>query len=100
MTAIAEPDSSCRSCGKPVTFARHWQTGNLAPLERDDDAGRWVVEEAAQQQLGDAADDPRTYRPATAKETVARGAIRPLWTNHYATCPQGPAWRAGKGLDL
>lgn len=59
---------SCRSCGRAVVFARHSETGKLAPLEPDP-AGRWTIVH------------PHYF--------LASPNVAPAhrWTNHFATCP-------------
>lgn len=71
----------CRSCRAPVIWLEHVRTGKRAPIDAvPTPEGNIVVNEAA-----------GTYRIAETPDLVDR---EPLHTNHFATCPQAPAWKA------
>lgn len=75
---------ACRSCGAPVVWAKHYRTGKSAPMnaESSDDGGFVIVDE----------EGTTTYRPPWGDE----GTL-PRHTSHFATCPEGPAWRKARG---
>lgn len=68
----------CRSCGQPVVWAAHHETGRLAPIDPAPNPagnvvllpkGRYRVLSAGEQPVGD------------------------RFTSHFATCAHAPAWR-------
>lgn len=82
--------TACRSCGKPVVFART-ASGKSSPFELDPN-GLWTVESGAARYLGAPSD-----RPAQLELGVIAPPEPARYTSHFATCPQAAAWRAAEG---
>lgn len=72
---------TCRSCGAPIQWRRHATTGRLAPID------------AVPSPDGNVALCPggERYVIVSRNERGVRG--QPLYTNHFATCPQSRGWR-------
>lgn len=71
----------CKSCGAPITWAKHHTTGKLMPLERDKN-GEWAIVGG----LAWKTNDPK----------IDLGALDQLYSSHFATCPQAASWRGKK----
>lgn len=65
----------CRSCGAPIIWARHRESGKAAPIN------------AAPVPNGNITLDPLSdhYRILSGEERKA--STDPLYTNHFGTCP-------------
>ncbi len=74
----------CQSCGAPIYWARHERTGRSAPIDAAPDVAGTIE---LMPRFGGSA----TWRVIPQAERVYVTA--PLYTPHYATCPQAAAWR-------
>lgn len=82
------PDiTACRSCKARMFFARSISTGKAMPF----DAGASLLGTFALDRdlLGDWT---ATYVPPAKHD-----ANEPLFTSHFATCPDAPDWRRNEG---
>jgi hypothetical protein len=75
---------SCRSCRAPVIWLDNVTTGKRAPID---------AEPATDGNI--AIDDAGHYHVLAGKDREdAIGWNEALHTNHFATCPHAPAWKA------
>lgn len=76
----------CRSCGTPVLWREHVTSGRVGPLDAEPNpAGNAIL-----------LDDGK-YRILSFAEREGEDDVPgPRYMPHFATCPQGKAWR-GKG---
>jgi hypothetical protein len=84
--------AACRSCGAPIIWARHHETGRVMPLDREPDpGGSWLLEPSPvpgkRELVAYYVPPERLLRPYDPSEGRARR------TSHFATCPQADEWR-------
>jgi hypothetical protein len=80
-------DKTCRSCGAPVIWAHHEQSGKAAPIDAEpSDAGNVVLLPP------DIFGAPRYRVLGPASVGLEAG---PRHTSHFMTCPQAKQWRGG-----
>lgn len=93
------PDSApCRSCRRPVFWAKTAATGKPMPLDEDDERGNVIL---------DCAGRAHVFRDRAAALAAAEadeerfGIVSTTYISHHAEgqCPKGPAWRGKKRTD-
>lgn len=78
MTTLTQPDA-CRSCGRPLLWARHYLSNKPAPLD------------ALPSATGTIELEPNgNYHIAP---LAARAGRTDLYTNHFVTCPDRLGWK-------
>lgn len=71
--------ASCRSCGAPIVWARFEKSGKNTPLDEQPTPRGNLVSVSGK------------VRVATDED---RHLARPLYTNHFSTCPDASDWRS------
>jgi hypothetical protein len=77
--------STCRSCGRPIRWARSEANGKSLPLDPEPKLGGNLVEIGTV--VGKYGQDVPVVRVVEPIEDVRR------FVSHFATCPQADEWR-------
>lgn len=80
--------STCQSCQAPITWTTNVVSGKRMPVNPTPTPDGNVV-------LTSGNDGPEA-RVLTRAELASRPTKTGLYKSHFATCPEGPAWRKRK----
>jgi hypothetical protein len=80
-------DGKCRSCGAPLRWAEHFETGKRMPLDP-------LPAEDGNVRIVDWSDKPGLSLPIIAVGASSPPGITPYrYMSHFATCPDAVDWR-------
>lgn len=89
------PDQSpCRSCRKPVLWARTAATGKPMPREEDAERGNVLIDEMGK---AHAFKDHKAAMAELEGEPERWSTV--TYLSHHASCPAGQAWKGKQRTD-